>query len=209
MPGGYIAGTANLVDAVRSHAHGFIFTTALPPAVCAAATAVIRHLKTSQQERQIHQERAALLKAALEHARLPVMSTDTHIVPVLVGDPQKRRAASDLLLTDHGIYIQPINYPTVPRGAERLLITPSPLHDIAMIHPLVDVWRRLDLRFLETAPVEYALGGRRHVYLVPAPEAVEVNGMRIGARDGTASKDAAAVRVTPIEDSELVTVDAP
>jgi 5-aminolevulinate synthase len=153
--GGYIAGTVNLVDAVRSHAHGFIFITALPPAICAAATAAIKHLKTSQYERQVHQERSGQLKAALERACLPAMSTDTHIVPVLVGDPQKCRAASDLLLTEHGIYIQPINYPTVPRGTERLRITPSPLHDNAMIDHLVDalldVWRRLDLRLSGTA----------------------------------------------------------
>ena len=152
--GGYIAGTANLVDAVRSYAHGFIFTTALPPAICAAAMAAIRHLKTSQYERQLHQERAAQLKAALVRALLPVMSTDTHIVPVFVGDPQQCRAASDLLLSEHDIYIQPINYPTVPRGAERLRITPSPLHDAAMIDhlvdALVDVWRRLNLQFSRT-----------------------------------------------------------
>jgi 5-aminolevulinate synthase len=147
--GGYIAGRADLIDAVRSYAPGFIFTTALPPAICAAATAAIRHLKTSQWERERQQERAARVKAVLNSARLPVMPSDTHIVPVLVGDPEQCKAASDLLLAEHGIYIQPINYPTVPRGSERLRITPSPLHDDALIdalaEALVDVWQRLGL----------------------------------------------------------------
>ena len=147
--GGYIAANANLVDAVRSYAPGFIFTTALPPAICAAATAAIRHLKTSQWERDRHQDRAARLKIVLNAARLPVMPSDTHIVPVHVGDPEKCKMASDLLLTEYGIYIQPINYPTVPRGMERLRITPSPYHDDALIdrlaEALVDVWDQLKL----------------------------------------------------------------
>lgn len=147
--GGYIAAKANLVDAVRSVAPGFIFTTALPPPICAAATAAIRHLKTSQWERDRHQDRAARLKSALHAARLPVMPSDTHIVPVHVGDPEKCKQASDLLLADHGIYIQPINYPTVPRGLERLRITPSPHHDDALIDrlaaALVAVWNELGL----------------------------------------------------------------
>jgi 5-aminolevulinate synthase len=153
--GGYIAGTANMVDAVRSYAPGFIFTTALPPAICAAATAAIRHLKTSQWERDRHQDRAARVKAVLTAAGLPVMTNDTHIVPLLVGDPEKCKAATDLLLEEHGIYIQPINYPTVPRGAERLRITPSPYHDDALIdrlaEALVDVWERLDLQLNQRA----------------------------------------------------------
>src|SRR5215472_3353185 len=149
--GGYIAARANLIDAVRSYAHGFIFTTALPPAVCAAVTAAIRHLKASNWERERHQDRAARTKAVLTASRLPVMPSDTHIVPVLVGDPEKCKAASDLLLEQHGIYIQPINYPTVPRGSERLRITPSPYHDDGLIdalaEALVDVWERLGLPF--------------------------------------------------------------
>jgi 5-aminolevulinate synthase len=153
--GGYIAGSTELVDAVRSYAHGFIFTTALPPAICAAATAAIRHLKTSRWERDRQQERAARTKAVLAAAGLPVMATDTHIVPVLVGDAQKCKAACDILLNDHGIYIQPINYPTVPKGTERLRITPSPCHDDALIdelaEALVDVWHRLGVRLLEPA----------------------------------------------------------
>jgi 5-aminolevulinate synthase len=145
--GGYIAGTNEVIDVVRSYAPGFIFTTALPPPICAAATAAIRHLKTSQWERDRHQDRAARTKAVLAAAALPVMTSPTHIVPVFVGDPERCKQASDLLLSDHGIYIQPINYPTVPRGAERLRITPSPYHDDgltdALAEALVDVWYKL------------------------------------------------------------------
>ena len=147
--GGYIAGESALIDAVRSYAPGFIFTTALPPPVCAAATAAIRHLKGSNWERERHQERAARVKDVLNMAGLAVMPSDTHIVPLLVGDPQKCKEASDLLLSRHGIYIQPINYPTVPRGSERLRITPTPYHDDALVdalaEALVDVWQRLKL----------------------------------------------------------------
>ncbi len=144
-----------MIDAVRSYAPGFIFTTALPPSVAAAATAAIRHLKTSQWEREQHQDRAARTKAVLSAARLPVMRSPTHIVPVFVGDPERCKEASDLLLAEHGIYIQPINYPTVPKGTERLRITPSPYHDDALIdalaEALVDVWQRLRLPFKEQA----------------------------------------------------------
>jgi 5-aminolevulinate synthase len=147
--GGYIAGSAAMIDAVRSYAPGFIFTTALPPSVCAAATAAIRHLKSSSWERERHQERAGRTKAVLAAAGLPVMTNPTHIVPVFVGNPELCKAASDLLLADRGIYIQPINYPTVPKGTERLRITPSPYHDDALIdalaEALVDVWQRLRL----------------------------------------------------------------
>ncbi|MPZ56093.1 MAG: 5-aminolevulinate synthase [Rhizobiales bacterium] len=147
--GGYITGTAALIDAVRSYAHGFIFTTALPPAVCAAATAAIRHLKTSHWERNRQQDRATRTKAVLAAAGLPVMPSETHIVPVFVGDPEKCKAACDMLLEEHGIYIQPINYPTVPKGTERLRITPNPYHEDALIdalaEALVDVWERMGL----------------------------------------------------------------
>ncbi|MGP9814652.1 5-aminolevulinate synthase [Rhodopseudomonas sp. NSM] len=147
--GGYIAGKADVIDAVRSYAPGFIFTTSLPPPICAAATAAIRHLKTSSWERERHQDRAARVKAVLNNAGIPVMPTDTHIVPVFVGDAEKCKKASDLLLEQHGIYIQPINYPTVARGLERLRITPSPYHDDKLIdalaEALVQVWGQLDL----------------------------------------------------------------
>jgi 5-aminolevulinate synthase len=147
--GGYIAGSSNLIDAVRSYAPGFIFTTALPPPICAAATAAIQHLKASQWERESHQKRAARVKSVLSGAGLPIMQTDTHIIPVMVGDPKKCKAASDLLLSEHGIYIQPINYPTVAKGTERLRITPSPYHNDVLIadlaEALVDVWRQLEL----------------------------------------------------------------
>jgi 5-aminolevulinate synthase len=148
--GGYIAGRRAVIDAVRSHAPGFIFTTALPPAVAAAATAAIAHLKLSQAERAAQQTAVAATKAALREAGLPLMATDTHIVPVKVGDPELCKTVSDLLLERHGIYIQPINYPTVPRGTERLRITPGPFHNASLIAELavamVAVWRSLGLQ---------------------------------------------------------------
>ena len=154
--GGYIAANANVVDAVRSYAPGFIFTTALPPAVCAAATAAIRHLKTSSWERERQQERAARVKTVLSAAGCRSCLSDTHIVPVMVGDPEKCKMASDLLLTDHGIYIQPINYPTVPRGTERLRITPTPYHDDILLdrlaEALIEVWDCLGLPFKDRVP---------------------------------------------------------
>jgi len=147
--GGYIAGRRAVIDAVRSHAPGFIFTTALPPGIAAAARASIAHLKRSQGERAAQRVAVAATKQALAGAGLPVMPTQTHIVPVMVGDAELCKQASDLLLVRHGIYIQPINYPTVPRGTERLRITPTPAHDAGLIaalrDALVDVWRELGL----------------------------------------------------------------
>ncbi len=148
--GGYIAGSAALIDAIRSHAPGFIFTTSLPPAIVGAALASVRHLKESDRERESQQERAARLKAMLEKADLPLMPSETHIVPALVGDPMLCKQVTDTLLDTYGIYIQPINYPTVPKGTERLRITPGPLHtDVMMtdlVHALSEIWARLELR---------------------------------------------------------------
>jgi 5-aminolevulinate synthase len=153
--GGYIAGKRAVIDAVRSHAPGFIFTTALPPAICAAARASVRHLKGSCIERDGQQRQAALVKRALASVGLPVMPTPTHIVPVMVRDAEACKAASDRLLERHGIYIQPINFPTVARGQERLRITPTPLHCEAHIarlrDALVETWEALGLPLMEQA----------------------------------------------------------
>jgi 5-aminolevulinate synthase len=147
--GGYIAADRAIVDAVRSYAPEFIFTTALPPALCAAARASIEHLKVSGLERAAHQRQAQRAKEVLTAAGLPVLPTSTHIVPIIVGDARLCKAASDLLLAKHNIYIQPINYPTVPKGTERLRITPTPLHTDEMIaalaQALVSVWAELEL----------------------------------------------------------------
>ena len=147
--GGYIAGDGAVIDAVRSYAPSFIFTTALPPAVAAAATAAVRHLKASGEERARHQARVAETKNALLAAGIPVMENRSHIVPVFVGDAELCKAASDRLLEKHRIYIQPINYPTVARGTERLRITPTPFHGRAEIAALTEalreVWHALDL----------------------------------------------------------------
>ena len=148
--GGYIAGSGALVDAVRSFAAGFIFTTSLAPAVVGGAIASVRHLKTSGVERDSQQERAAALKARLAAAGLPVMASPSHVVPILVGDPVRCKAATDMLMDEFDIYIQPINYPTVPKGTERLRLTPGPLHDDALmdelVAALVEVWNRLAIK---------------------------------------------------------------
>jgi 5-aminolevulinate synthase len=148
--GGYVAGSAAMCDFLRSYAPGFIFSSALPPAVAAGARASIRHVKQSSELRERHQERAARLKRRLLEAELPVMPSPSHVVPVLVGDARLCKQASDELLEHHHIYVQPINYPTVPRGAERLRLTPSPQHsdgDIeALVAALREIWGRLPIR---------------------------------------------------------------
>jgi 5-aminolevulinate synthase len=144
--GGYITGSAALCDFVRSFASGFIFTTALPPAVAAAATASIRHLKQSDEERRAQRANVAKLRAKLDRAGIPHLANDSHIIPVMIGDPVKCRMISNILMDDWAIYVQPINYPTVPKGTERLRITPGPLHSDADIDHLVtalaSLWQR-------------------------------------------------------------------
>ncbi|WP_306044783.1 5-aminolevulinate synthase [Nioella sp. MMSF_3534] len=135
--GGYIAASAKMCDAVRSYAPGFIFTTSLPPVVAAGAAASVRHLKTDQALRDLHQEHAKVLKLRLKGMGLPIIDHGSHIVPVMVGDPVHTKKISDMLLSDYGIYVQPINFPTVPRGTERLRFTPSPVHDPKMLDGLV------------------------------------------------------------------------
>jgi 5-aminolevulinate synthase len=148
--GGYVATSTNIVDFVRSYAPGFIFTTSLPPAICAGAIASIRYVKSASELRERHQDRAATLKRKLKEANLPVMPSQSHIVPVLVGDARLCKEASDELMERHAIYVQPINFPTVPHGTERLRLTPTPQHSDADIDRLVsalgDVWSRLPIR---------------------------------------------------------------
>ncbi|MFI4964957.1 MAG: 5-aminolevulinate synthase [Caulobacterales bacterium] len=144
--GGYIACDAVIADAIRSYADGFIFTTSIPPALAAGAVASIRYLKAHDEVRVAHQERAAALKARMIKAGLPVMPSVCHIVPVLVGDAVHCKLVSDILLEDHGVYVQPINYPTVPRGTERLRFTPSPAHTDEMMDHLVAALEKLWVR---------------------------------------------------------------
>jgi 5-aminolevulinate synthase len=148
--GGYIAADRNIVDVIRSYAPGFIFTTSLSPVLVAGALASVRHLKKSSAEREAQQAHAALLKRIFEDARLPVMPSTTHIVPLMVGCPVKAKRISDILLAEYGMYVQPINFPTVPRGTERLRFTPGPAHDEAMMRELagalVEIWSRLEMR---------------------------------------------------------------
>ncbi|HKT53075.1 MAG TPA: 5-aminolevulinate synthase [Caulobacteraceae bacterium] len=150
--GGYIAGDEMMIDAIRSYASGFIFTTSLPPALTAGAVASVRWLSEHNEMREQLQERAATLKRRLSDMGLPVMPSVSHIVPVLVGDPVHCKLVSDLLLEDHGVYVQPINYPTVPRGTERLRFTPTPFHTDAMMDHLVDaldqLWSRCNVKRL-------------------------------------------------------------
>jgi 5-aminolevulinate synthase len=141
--GGYITGDAEVVDAIRLVASGFIFTTSLPPALTAGALASVKYLKQHPEVREAHQERAQTLKAMFKAAGLPVMENDSHIVPVLVGDPVHTKLISDMLLADHGVYVQPINYPTVPRGTERLRFTPTPFHTDDMMRKLVGAMETL------------------------------------------------------------------
>jgi 5-aminolevulinate synthase len=148
--GGYIAADRTVIDCIRSYAPGFIFTTSLSPVLVAGALASVRHLKQSTEERQAQQESAAMLKAKFATAGLPAMPSVTHIVPLLVGCPIKAKKISDVLLAEYGLYVQPINFPTVPRGTERLRFTPSPHHSAEMmdelVEALVEIWSRLELR---------------------------------------------------------------
>jgi len=149
LMGGYIAGDANVIDAIRSYASGFIFTTSLAPAIVAGALASVRHLKHSNVERERQQERAATLKRRLTEIGLPVLDNPSHIVPVMVGDPVKCKRITDQLMSRYHIYVQPINYPTVDRGTERIRLTPGPMHSDADMDHLVDalsaLWSEMEL----------------------------------------------------------------
>ena len=148
--GGYIAASKDIVDCIRSYAPGFIFTTSLSPVLDAGALASVRHLKVSAEERQAQQTAAAMLKAKFETAKLPLMPSVTHIVPLLVGCPVKAKRISDILLSEYGLYVQPINFPTVPRGTERLRFTPGPCHPAEMMDELttalMEIWSREELK---------------------------------------------------------------
>jgi len=153
--GGYIAADQNIIDVIRSYAPGFIFTTSLSPVLVAGVLASVRHLKASSEERDAQQANAAMLKKLFADAGLPVMMSNTHIVPLMVGDPIKAKKISDILLAEYGVYVQPINYPTVPRGTERLRFTPGPQHNENMMRDLtsalVEIWDRMDIRVAQAA----------------------------------------------------------
>ncbi len=153
--GGYITADQKIIDVIRSYAPGFIFTTSLSPVLAAGVLAAVRHLKESSEERDAQQANAAKLKSMLADAGLPVMISETHIVPLMVGDPVKAKKISDILLAEYGVYVQPINFPTVPRGTERLRFTPGPQHDeTMMLHlttALVEIWGRMELEFAQAA----------------------------------------------------------
>jgi len=148
--GGYIAADRKIIDVIRSYAPGFIFTTSISPVLVAGVLASVRHLKASSVEREGQQAAAATLKRLLREAGLPVMDSTTHIVPLMVGDPVRAKRISDILLAEYGVYVQPINYPTVPRGTERLRFTPGPAHTEVMMveltEALVEIWERLEMR---------------------------------------------------------------
>ena len=153
--GGYIAADKKIVDCIRSYAPGFIFTTSLSPALVAGVLASVRHLKASSEEREGQQAAAELLKQKMRDAGLPVMDSVTHIVPLMVGDPVHAKKISDILLAEYGVYVQPINFPTVPRGTERLRFTPGPAHTPAMmddlVSALVEIWDRMDMELAKAA----------------------------------------------------------
>jgi 5-aminolevulinate synthase len=153
--GGYIAADQKIIDVIRSYAPGFIFTTSLSPVLVAGVLASVRHLKASSEERTAQHANAAMLKSLFADAGLPVMVSNTHIVPLMVGDPVKAKKISDILLAEYGVYVQPINYPTVPRGTERLRFTPGPQHTEAMMRDLtsalIEIWGRVDIRAAQAA----------------------------------------------------------
>lgn len=153
--GGYIAADQNIIDVIRSYAPGFIFTTSLSPVLVAGVLAAVRHLKSSSEERDAQQANAAMLKKLFFDAGLPVMMSNTHIVPLMVGDPVKAKKISDILLAEYGVYVQPINYPTVPRGTERLRFTPGPQHNEVMMSDLtsalLEIWDRMEIPVAQAA----------------------------------------------------------
>jgi 5-aminolevulinate synthase len=153
--GGYIAADQNVIDVIRSYAPGFIFTTSLSPVLVAGVLAAVRHLKASSVERDAQQANAAMLKNLFADAGLPVMLSNTHIVPLMVGDPVKAKKISDILLAEYGVYVQPINYPTVPRGTERLRFTPGPQHNEGMMRnltaALLEIWGRMEMQVAQAA----------------------------------------------------------